>query len=144
MFRTYKSAEFPMPRGLAPDGERSWTWIELTLPMLYYFATVNIRPIDDEIVYVRHLWFSHIDSILDIVRQAADPENRCELERLDLFSPGHVNEQGAYKLDQLKEIWSHPEGSREFRFVLADGRTLFYSPYGDQGTKEELELVVAL
>lgn len=134
-----------MPRGLAPDGERSWTWIELTLPTLYCFATVNILPIDDdETVYVRHLWFTHIDSVIDVVRQAEDPENRWELARLDLFSPGHVNGQGAYKFDQLKEIWCHPEGSRGLRFVLADGRTFFFSPCGDLCSEEELELIVAL
>lgn len=119
---------------------------ELAREIPFFFATVNVRSQDDdEFVYVRHLWFSHIDSILDIARQAGEPENRCELVRLDLFSPGHVNGQDTYQLDQLKQIWCHPEGGGELRFILADGRTLFYGLCGhDLSTEKEMELVVAL
>lgn len=144
VFHTYPNAEFPIPRALASNGERSWTWMELACCVPYFFATVQFRTTDDqETTYVRHYWLSHIDSVLDLAMQSAELGSECGCVRVDLFSPGYINGKDVYQLDQLKEIWRHRE-NLNLCFVLADGRKLSHCISGDESSFDEMELVVSL
>ncbi|MFZ3041571.1 MAG: hypothetical protein WA108_07225 [Thiobacillus sp.] len=114
MLHTFPDAELPIPSALAPNGERTWSWVELGLKLPYYFVTVLFTD-DNDVKLERHLILSDLRTIQEL---AANPPSHVHLQRVDLLSPGYMNGSSGYQLAQLSEVW---QASGEQRFIMADG-----------------------
>jgi hypothetical protein len=139
MFHTYPYAELPLPVGLALNGERSWHWVELGIKSEYFFATAIAE--SDEGVFNRHLWFSHINEVIDMINCSG---KQFQLTRLDIFSPGHMNGQGTYQLDQISQVWCDKHMPCNKRYLLANGNVLYDAPRSGRADDEYMELLLAV
>jgi hypothetical protein len=139
MFHTYPYAELPLPVGLAPNGERSWYWVELGIKAEYFFATAISE--SDEGVFSRHLWFSHIDEVIDMINYSG---KHFQLTRLDIFSPGCMNGHGIYQLDQISQVWCDKNMPCNRRYLLVNGNILYDGLNSEQFDDKNMELLLAV
>jgi len=139
MFHTYPEAELSIPIGLAPNGERSWYWMELGIMTAYFFVTVQIET-DEGDSFTRYLWFSQIDPVMQIAHQLG---KRLHLFRLDLFSPGYMNGSDGYRLDQVKQVWRSKSKPTTLRFHMADCGILWQSFDDEPVDDADMEQIVA-
>jgi hypothetical protein len=140
MFHTYPDAELSMPIGLAPNGERSWHWMELGIKIAYLFVTAQIET-DEGDAFTRHLWFSQIEPVMQIAQQAG---KGFHLVRLDVFSPGHMNGGDGYRLDQVKQVWRSRGNPTTLRFLLVDGGILWQRFDDEHTDDDDTELILAI
>ncbi|GEM_PF-5882183 len=138
MFHTHPEAELTLPPGLAPIGQRSWHWLELSLQIPYFFLSVNMET--EEGAFRRHFLFSQLRDALSLLAASKDVFNDLEI---GLLSPGYINGSSSYQLGRVKEIWEC-RGGYEQMFVMSDGAK-FHFPPDEYGNKDqEMKLVVSL
>ena len=140
MFHTYPDAEVEIPKGLVPNGERSWKWMELGLKTAYLFLTIQAKSDDGE-EFIRHFWFSQIDPVIDIAKQSNE---HFRIVSLDLFSPGYMNGEEGYCLDPIKEVWQDKNAPHLLRYVLVDGRVFNQFCDDQQHDLKEMDQILAI
>lgn len=140
MFHTMPEAEMPLLSVFAPNGERSWQWVEFALHIPYFFVALEIKT--DGGPCIRNLC---VNSFRQIQEMNQTPSDRIRLRYVCLMSPAWMNHHDHYEMDPLKEIWSTPD-ALEQAYVLADGRRFCYPPSeAAQNTDTaRMELVLAL
>lgn len=138
MFHTQPEAELRLPLGLAPLGERSWHWVELSIQIPYFLLSVNVEI--EECTIRRHYIFSHLRDALGFIAASRDIAKDLEI---GLLSPGYMNGSSSYQLGQVKEIWEC-RGGHEQMFVMSDGARFHYPSDTDGLKNQEMELVVSL
>lgn len=138
MFHTHPESELTLPPGLAPFGQRSWNWVELSLQIPYFFLSVNVET--EEGSFRRHFIFGHLRDALSLIAASRDVFNGLEI---GLLSPGYMNGSSSYQLGQVKEIWEC-RGGYEQMFVMADGAKFHFPPDEDGINDQKMELVVSL
>jgi hypothetical protein len=124
---------------LAPNGERSWRWVELALQVPYFLLSVRVSTKDGEMV--RDMVFGQLNDVLNI---AAQQSKSLQIHNLGLLSPGYMNGGGCYQLGQVKEIWGAKGKRAPNVFVMADGVKLHFALGGQKSEEHEMELLLAL
>ena len=139
MFETHPSAEIPLPPDLAPFGERSWNWIEISVYKPYFYVTINVQ-IAEDATCGRHFLFSDLRSVLGLI---AEQHDQYKDLKIGLMSPGYMNGSDFYQIGRVKEIWEGRSGQTQM-FVMSDGTKLYYSNKVDGIMDKEMELMVSL
>lgn len=85
MFHTHPEAELTLPPGLAPFGQRSWNWVELSLQIPYFFLSVNVET--EEGAFRRHFIFGHLRDALSLITASRDAFNGLEIGLLSPSGP---------------------------------------------------------
>lgn len=138
MFYTHPAAELKLPPGLAPLGEQSWHWVELSLQVPYFFLSFTEQTEDGP--FRRHLIFSEVGEAMRLRTYA---ENEMTSLEIGLLSPGYINGSGSYQMGRIKEIWERPDGSAQM-YVMSDGTKLHYRFHEDAIKDQEMELLISL
>lgn len=139
MFYSSPEAEVHVPKALAPNGERSWRWVELALQVPYFLLSIVISTKDCEMV--RHLVLGQLSDVLDM---AAQQSNSLQILGLGLLSPGYMNGSQHYQMGQVREIWCAKGRGQPTVFVMADGAKLSFALGGETPEGHEMELLLAL
>lgn len=139
MFHTVPEAEFPIPRGLAPNGERSWRWVEFALQIPYFL--LSMRFTEGEYETDRHMILSQLEDILQL---AENQGSNFKILELQLLSPGYMNGAEGYRLGKIKEIWSQKDDLHSSVFVMQDGTRLCYDLGSSKGKSKKGVLLLAL
>lgn len=136
MFYTHPTAERVLPSGMAPVGERSWSWVELCLQIPYFLVSFTVEI--DGGALGRHFLFSQLKDVVGLITTSGD---KIKDLKISLLSPGYMNSGNSYQLGQVKEIWKR-RGGREELFVMSDGKKLHFLP--DEGSVKEQEMVLVV
>lgn len=139
MFYSSATAEVHIPKGLAPNGERSWRWIELGLQVPYFMVSLHTSAEDVDVV--QHLLFGYLRDVLDL---AAQQSASFQVQNLDLLSPAYMNGSERYQLGRVKEVWTAKGRGQPNVFVMSDGAKLRFDLSGKPAEDLEMELVLAL
>lgn len=139
MFYTSPEAEVRVPKPLAPNGERSWRWVELGLQIPYFLLSIQIS--NEETEMVRRLVLGQLQDVLDIASQQSES---FQVIDLGLLSPGYMNGSESYQLGTIKEIWGAKETGQPTVFVMADRSKLTFSLGSKEPKEVEMELLLAL
>jgi len=144
MFYTTPGSEFPLPLGTRQSGERAWRWMELGVKAPYYFVTGRSST-DEGWTVQRHFWFCELAPLKELAC-AAVGSGSFQMERVDIFSPGFLNQTGAYRLDRVKEIWQSTEHSSNLRILLVNGEEMVLNVTGidEPDHSESFELVLSI
>lgn len=138
MFHTHPEAELTLPPSLAPFGQRSWHWLELSLQIPYFFISVSVET--EEGAFRRNFLFGQLRDALSLIDASRDDFSDLEI---GLLSPGYMNGSSSYQLGQIKEIWECRGGYGQM-FVMSDGSKFHFPPSEDGKIVQEMELVVSL
>jgi hypothetical protein len=140
MFHTYPQAELRLLPPLAPDGERSWRWVELAVHIPIYYLSANVK-VSEDATCGREFLFGHLRDMLGLM--AASRDEFLDMQ-VGLMTPGHMNGSGFYQLSRVKEIWERRSDHKKM-FVMTDGAKLFHPTDEDDGISDkEMELVISL
>ena len=139
MIHTYPEAEMFLPALLAPDGERSWRWVELALQCTFFLVTVSQH--SEEGSFVRRILVSRIDDVTDLVQNGTGD---WLVTRVDLMSPGYLCGEDGYSLDRIVEVWRDKTAQHHYSYKLADGSWVDDILDGEKLRENDPELIMTL
>lgn len=127
MFETHDSAEEYIPSEFTINGLRAWNCVHSRLHVPWLHAVYVIKA-SEGYVPGQIAFLTYVDQLLQL-----DQQSNTKILEVNLVSPDHVNNKGAWKMDPLKEIWVGYEPDTEHQqeteiFVLKDGNRYTYSP----------------
>jgi hypothetical protein len=122
MFRTTPEAQMPVFSAI--DGNRSftWNWLELPLNMTYYLATFNVIEGEDEVIQT--FMYGDIQGALDLKGAGSALSQTPKLVSLSILAPAHVHGGEGYKLLSLKGVKASVDTAHALVFMLDDGTQL--------------------
>jgi hypothetical protein len=138
MFYTHPEAEFALPPGLAPSGERAWNWVELSLQIPYFLLSMDVEI--QEVSFRRHYVFGLLRDVMALITSSRDMIKNLEM---GLLTPGFMNGSDSYQLGRVAEIWGFRDSDVQV-FVMADGTKFHFPPREDGLNDQEMELVISI
>jgi hypothetical protein len=120
VFVTTQAMRLELASRLVP-GVDVWDAIEVELAVPFLLLVASIGDPNSGTVISR-TFLAKPHHIADL-----DTSSDLHLSRVHLFSPPHLNEAGAWRLDPVSEVWECREptdSALSWLFVLADGRLL--------------------
>lgn len=138
MIHTLPSAELPNLAARQARGERTWSWVELGLPIPYFLASQ--REVTPEGNLVREFLISRLAHLLSLANQCG-PDR--QLVGVGLLSPGYMNGTDQYQLGAVRAIWRSRSNPLKQRFEMTDGTQLLFDITGHPDA-DDMELVLAL
>lgn len=138
MFETHISQEYVISEDLAQENIQLWKTMQLSLiqPWLFVISTCQFQSGEKE---RSHMFLGHYKQL---VSMAEDPDRNVGF--IMLASPGHINQSGSWKFNELTEIWEGVECECEQTgvvYVLKDGSRLTNSLHNDEKTLLNLHRV---
>lgn len=117
MFITDKEAEHPVMSALIGKGQQVWGYVSLNIAIPWFNLVFELTD-EDGHQFHQTVHLTTLNQLLDI-------KEIGQIIQLDLVSPGHMNKQGRWQMDPLKEIIEgvepDTEGQKAYVYVLENG-----------------------
>lgn len=139
MIHTLPRAELPNFAANTARGERSWSWVELGLPIPYFLASQRVVTPEGDLV--REFLISRLDQLLSL---AAEESPELQLIGVCLLSPGYMNGTEHYQLGPIKAIWRSRSNKLKQCFDMMDGTQLLFDITHGAHNSNDMELVLLL
>jgi len=136
MFETVDYAEMPIPSCFSEDGERLWAHVRLQIHVYWFYVVYGVSSSDgEEIEQSQIVFFPYIEQLTKLAST-----QQVTLVEVQLVSPGHLNGEGLWKMEPLKEIWVSQEPDiahvqHAHIFVVESGRHYIDSAVGTPENK---------
>jgi hypothetical protein len=120
MFETFDNAEIPLPKALAENGERLWTYAHLNLNTPWFYFQYQV--VSEESTFNAVLLFSLLDQLKSLIN-----EPDVIVKNAYVVTPGYVNKSDLWQMDLLNEIRTGlAVQERVTIYELRDGRKYYY------------------
>jgi len=120
-----------VPAGGLLKGAHMWRYVECLTSRAWFYVAVleHYEDFTRPTIYM-------IKDLEDLLELAGAADQGCEIDRVDLVSPGDLNASEGWRMDELKEIFRiHSGGNSSLAYVLRSGVTYFQ----DQRVKHQAE-----
>ena len=126
MFETIDITEVESPAIFKKNGARVWPSVSLNLHIAWFKVIYRMQKPEDD---------SKIENIIFVTRAEQIAEmiliEDCQILKVYLMSPGHINGSDDWKMDKIKEVWiatlKNDLDQRGRIYVLDDGNEYVHS-----------------
>ncbi|VXB16920.1 hypothetical protein [Pseudomonas sp. 8O] len=129
MFLTMEHAE--IPAGVLVKGTHMWRYVECLTSRAWFYVAVLEHHED----FTRPTIYM-IKDLEDLLELAGAADQGCEIDRVDLVSPGDLNGSEGWKMDELKEIFRIHAGDQSSLAYLLRSGVIYLQ---DQRVKHQVE-----
>jgi len=120
MFETFDNAEIPLPKALAENGERLWTYAHLNLNTPWFYVQYHV--LSNESTFNAVLLFSLLDQLKSLISQPG-----VVVKNAYVVTPGYVNKSDMWQMDLINEIRTGLVMQEMVTiYDLKDGRKYYY------------------
>lgn len=141
MFETVSHSEIPLPKELAPNGERLWSYIHVQLHTPWFYAETTHLAEDFE----SHSMFI-LSSVAQLQHLADNPE--VKLTAVHVLAPKNLNNDDCWRMYRLKRIMRgrrkrHQSESWTMIFeIYGEGGMIYDPPLGLAEKLKEIEILL--
>lgn len=141
MFETINNSEIPLPKELAPNGERLWSYIHLQLHKVWFYAEVE-HVADDfkcQSMYI-------LSSLAQLQKLAIDPA--LNLTAVHVSTPKNLNNDDCWKMFRLKRILRGDRRNSRGKLwttiyeVYGEGKVIYDPPLSATDQLKNIEVVL--
>ncbi|MBC9073446.1 hypothetical protein IAI53_15860 [Thauera sp. CAU 1555] len=125
MIHTYPEAELPIPPSLAPNGERSWHWVELGLIVPHFLVKVEL--LSPEGWISRHILTTEFQFVLDNLN-----EEHARVTTVYLLSGFEADGAQHPACHEISQVWATDDDNDaliDLVFVLRTGVVMASLPW---------------
>lgn len=140
MFETHNNAELFLPKALAPNGERLWSYVGMHVHVPWFYIEYAV---DHENMKLRTVLFL---SSVEQLKSLTEQEN-IEITQAHVVTPGYVNKTGTWKMDRLKQVVQATNnlGETEFPvsiYVLMNGKEIIFGSSDGKSMPKHREVIL--
>lgn len=96
------------------SGGNYWRAVELGLHTPWFVVTLIHHPSGEEegdgVSYSRTLFLSNVNDAIELAKAA---ETSCEVQSVQVVTPGHINHSRDWKMEPLRTVWTAVEPTDE-------------------------------
>ena len=141
MFETVSHSEIPLPKELAPNGERLWSYIHVQLHTPWFYA---------EAEHLEEDFTSHSMYILSSVTQLQHLAHNTaiKLTAVHVLTPKYINDSDCWEMYRVKRIMrgrrkrSQGESWTTIFEVYGEGRMIYDPPLPAKEKLKDIEMVL--
>lgn len=139
MFETFESAEIFLPKELSPNGERLWSYAQISIHAPWFYVEYEIDYGD---------WKPKSILLLNTLDQLEELSSRPDIKitQAHVVTPGYVNNSNDWHMDRLRQVL---RATRKIKgnemavtiYVLSDGRKFSDSPINEKSKLTNQEII---
>lgn len=139
MFETWGNSEIPLPKELAPNGEKLWSYVHVQLQVPWFYVEVEHR--DEDLKWASTYFLSSVAQLQGLVTDSA-----IVITAVHVVMPKHLNQSDCWQMQRLKRIMrgrrKTPEGTQQISiYVLYDERQVYDPALQSHEKLEHIELL---
>lgn len=139
MFETWGNSEIPLPKELAPNGEKLWSYVHVQLQASWFYVEVEHR--DQDLRWASTYFLSSLAQIQSLANDAA-----IVITAVHVVMPKHLNQSDCWQMQRLKRIMrghsKTSEGAKQITiYVLYDERQVYDPTLQPHEKLEHIELL---